>query len=108
MTIERFSIALLLLPGLALAAVVPPADLVLFHGNIHTQDSNRSVVQALAIRGNTIVAVGTAEFVSGLIGPKTQMVDLAGRTALPGIIDAHTHPPRARRNWTNATSATRS
>jgi len=70
----------------------PPADLVLLHGKIHTQDARRSVVQALALRGNTIVAAGTDQAVSALKGPKTQTIDLAGRTVLPGIIDAHTHP----------------
>ena len=69
-----------------------PANLVLLHGKVRTQDPNRSVAQAFAIRGNTIVAVGTDEFVSALIGPQTQTVDLAGQTVLPGIIDAHTHP----------------
>ena len=70
----------------------PAADLILLHGKVRTQDSNRSVAQAFAIRGNAIVAVGTDEFVSALIGPQTQTIDLAGQTVLPGIIDAHTHP----------------
>jgi predicted amidohydrolase YtcJ len=51
---------------------------------IHTQDSNRGVVQAMALRGNTIIAVGTDRVVSALNGPKTKTVDLAGRTVLPG------------------------
>ncbi len=70
----------------------PPADLVLLHGRIHTQDPSRSVVQALALRGNRIVAVGTDQAVSALIGPSTRSVDLSGKLVLPGIIDAHTHP----------------
>ena len=70
----------------------PPADLVMLHGRIHTEDANRSVAQALAIRGNKIVAVGTDEVVSALKGPNTRTMDLAGRVVLPGIIDAHTHP----------------
>jgi predicted amidohydrolase YtcJ len=91
--IHRSSIALALSIGIAVAAAAaPPADLVVLHGNIRTQDSNRNVAQALAIHGNTIVAVGTDQLVSVLIGPKTHTVDLAGRTVLPGIIDAHTHP----------------
>jgi len=73
-------------------AGTPPADLILLHGRIHTQDSNRSVVQAMALRGNTIIAVGSDQVVSALKGPKTKTVDLASRTVLPGIIDAHTHP----------------
>ena len=74
------------------AAADPPADIVLRHGKIHTQDPTRRVVQALALRGNTIVAVGTDQEVSVLIGPRTRTVDLGGRVVLPGIIDAHTHP----------------
>ena len=67
-------------------------DLVLLHGRIHTEDPGRTVAQAMAIRGNTIAAVGTDQMVSALIGPKTRTVDLGGRLVLPGIIDAHTHP----------------
>jgi predicted amidohydrolase YtcJ len=82
--------------SLALAAVTavaePPADLVVLHGKIHTEDTMRSVAQAMALRGNTIVAVGTDQEVSALIGPKTRTVDLGGRPVLPGIIDAHIHP----------------
>ena len=78
--------------GFAAAAAPVPADLVLIHGKIHTQDPSRSVVQALAVRGNTIVAVGTDQAVSALVGPNTRTVDLGGRVVLPGIIDAHIHP----------------
>ena len=74
------------------AAADPPADIVLRHGKIHTQDPTRRVVQALALRGNSIVAVGTDQEVSVLIGPRTRTVDLGGQVVLPGIIDAHTHP----------------
>jgi predicted amidohydrolase YtcJ len=74
------------------AAADPPADLVLLHGRIHTEDASRSVAQALAIRGNKIVAVGTDQLMSALKGPDTQEIDLEGRVVLPGIIDAHTHP----------------
>lgn len=66
--------------------------MVLLHGTIHTENAQRAVVQAVAIRGNSIVAVGTDEEVSALIGPATRRIDLHGRVVLPGIIDAHTHP----------------
>jgi predicted amidohydrolase YtcJ len=81
--------------GFAAAAAPAPADLVLIHGKIHTEDSGRSVVQAMAVRGNTIVAVGTDQAVSALAGPNTRTVDLGGRVVLPGIIDAHTHPAQS-------------
>ncbi len=92
-------VALALSLGFAFVATAqPPADLVVLHGIIRTQDSNRSVAQALAIRGNTIVAVGTDQSVSALIGPNTQTVDLKGQTVLPGLIDAHTHPAESARD----------
>jgi predicted amidohydrolase YtcJ len=84
-------IGLLLCAALA-AADVPAPDLVLLHGRIHTEDPGRTVAQAMAIRGNTIAAVGTDQTVSALIGPKTRTIDLGGRLVLPGMIDAHTHP----------------
>lgn len=73
----------------------PPADFILMHGRIHTEDVNRSVAQALAVRGNTIEAVGTDRDVSVLVGPQTHVVDLRGRVVLPGMIDAHTHPAQS-------------
>jgi predicted amidohydrolase YtcJ len=82
--------------GIAAAAAAPaPADLVLLHGKIHTEDASRSVVQALAVRGNTIVAVGTDQTIGEFVGPSTRRVDLGGRVVLPGIIDAHTHPAQS-------------
>jgi predicted amidohydrolase YtcJ len=83
-----------LLLGFRLVAVAAdlPADVVLLHGRIHTEDSQRTVAQALALRGNTIVAVGSDQAVSALIGPKTHTIDLHGKLVLPGIIDAHIHP----------------
>src|SRR5215469_1623668 len=81
------------LSHLAMAASeAPRADLILLHGRIHTEDPTRSVVQALAVHGNSIVAVGSDPEVSALAGPKTKSVDLRGRVVLPGIIDAHIHP----------------
>jgi predicted amidohydrolase YtcJ len=74
------------------ADVSQPADLVLLHGRIHTEDPGRSVVQALAVRGNSIVAAGSDAQLQALVGPQTQLLDLLGRVVLPGIIDAHTHP----------------
>ena len=73
----------------------PPADLVLLHGRIHTIDSNHSVVQALAVRGNTIVFVGRDADAKAFVGPRSHLVDLHGRVVLPGMIDAHTHPAQS-------------
>jgi predicted amidohydrolase YtcJ len=79
-------------PSAAQPTAETPPDLVLLHGRIHTEDVQRSIAQAIAVRGNSIVAVGTDQQVAALAGPHTRSVDLQGRVVLPGIIDAHTHP----------------
>jgi predicted amidohydrolase YtcJ len=81
------------------AAAPSPADLVLLHGRIHTEDAGRSVAQALAVRGNSIVAVGSDQEVSALVGPATRKVDLGGRVVMPGIIDAHVHPAESAQDF---------
>ncbi|MDX1390695.1 MAG: Asp-tRNA(Asn)/Glu-tRNA(Gln) amidotransferase subunit GatC, partial [Acidobacteriota bacterium] len=67
------------------------ADRVLVNGNIITVDARDSVVEALAIRGGRIVAVGTTAEIEALAGPDTERIDLAGRTATPGLLDLHCH-----------------
>ena len=81
--------------GFASEAATAPADLVLVHGKIHTEDATRSIVQAMAVRGNSIVAVGTDEAIRAYVGQNTRTLDLGGRVVLPGIIDAHTHPAQS-------------
>lgn len=70
---------------------VQPADLVLRNGKIATVDSAKPEAQALAARGDTIVAVGTNEEIAPYVGPSTRVIDLAGKLAVPGLIDAHGH-----------------
>jgi predicted amidohydrolase YtcJ len=76
-----------------------PADLIFLHGRIHTEDAKRSVAQALAVRGNTVIAVGTDQEVSAYTGPGTRAIDLGGKVVLPGIIDAHTHPAESAQDF---------
>ncbi|MFE2264002.1 amidohydrolase [Streptomyces griseosporeus] len=71
-----------------------PADLVLVGGPVHTVDPARSRATAVAVRGGRIAAVGHDE-VRDLIGPRTEVVDLAGKLLLPGFQDAHVHPQGA-------------
>lgn len=89
--------------GLVLSAVAStqnaPADLILLHGRIHTEDAKRGIAQGLAVRGNTIIAVGTDRDVRAWAGPGTRTVDLAGKIVLPGIIDAHTHPAESAQDF---------
>ncbi|RLK52651.1 amidohydrolase [Microbacterium telephonicum] len=67
------------------------ADLVFTGGPVFTADTVRSRASAVAVRAGRIVAVGGDE-VRGLIGPSTEVVDLAGRMLVPGFQDAHVHP----------------
>ena len=67
-------------------------DLALLNGKIITVDENDSIVQAVAVKDNKIVAVGTSKEINTLVGEKTKIIDLQGKTAMPGIIDSHTHP----------------
>ncbi len=64
------------------------ADLVLVNGKVITVDPKDTIAEAVAVKGNRIVAVGD---VSAWRGPKTQVIDLKGRPLLPGFIDAHSH-----------------
>lgn len=83
-------LALTLLAALSSGQQSPP-DLILLNGKIFTSDSAHSFVEALAIRGERIMAIGTAERVRMLAGPQTKRMDLAGRVVIPGINDAHHH-----------------
>ena len=69
----------------------PTADLVLFNGRIVTQDERRSMVQALAIKDGRVMATGSDAEITCY---KALQVDLRGRTAIPGLIDSHSHPIR--------------
>jgi len=68
-----------------------PADLVLTNGKIMTVEETAPEVGALAVSGDRIVAVGTAEKIKRYIGSSTRVIDLKGRTAVPGFIDSHAH-----------------
>lgn len=67
------------------------ADLVLRGGKIVTVDENFSIQEAVAVRKNKIVFVGTNEEVEAFIFPNTTVIELEGKLALPGLIDAHAH-----------------
>ena len=84
------ALALVLAAGAAGAKTVP-ADTVLHHGTILTVDGRDRVVSAMAIRGGRIVALGSDKAIAAFIGKRTKVIDLAGRTATPGMIDAHAH-----------------
>jgi predicted amidohydrolase YtcJ len=68
-----------------------PADLVLRNGKIVTVDDSRPVAEAVAIRGDTIAAVGSNQEIRAYVGAATRVIDLRGALATPGFIDAHVH-----------------
>lgn len=68
------------------------ATLVMKNGNVITMDDDNKVAQAIAIRNNVIVYVGSNKGVNRFISDATQVIDLQGETVLPGFIDAHVHP----------------
>jgi hypothetical protein len=68
------------------------ADLILKNGNIATLDEAGRFVSALAARDGRIVAMGAFDALASLEGPGTRVIDLQGRTAIPGIVDSHCHP----------------
>ena len=66
-------------------------DKILYHGTIYSMDPRHSVVEAVAVRGDKILAVGTLEEVKATVGSKPVMVDLHGGYLLPGLVDSHNH-----------------
>jgi predicted amidohydrolase YtcJ len=71
------------------------ADLVVRNAKVVTLDGSSRIASALAVREGKIVAVGEADAVSAWIGDGTRVVDAAGRTVVPGLIDSHIHAIRA-------------
>jgi predicted amidohydrolase YtcJ len=67
------------------------ADLILLNGKVVTMDDSDQVAEAVAIKGGRIAAVGSDATVQSLAGRSTKVIDLAGRLALPGLVDAHSH-----------------
>lgn len=98
--------ALTLLAALALGACAgrqaPPveAQLVYTNGNVLTVDKNNAAVQAVAIRDGKILAVGPSNAIAAYVGANTKVVDLQGKTMIPGIYDAHSHFAVARNTGT--------
>ncbi|MGA2993649.1 amidohydrolase [Bradyrhizobium sp.] len=106
----HFFVLMVWMGVLGAAAAADPADLLLVNGKIITQDATSSVAEALAIEAGHIAATGSATELRKLAGPSTQVIDLGGRTVIPGLIDSHIHAIRAgfryatEVNWEGATS----
>lgn len=78
--------------GLAPAAPLPPATPIIFHnGVVLTMEEGAPPAQAIALADGKILAVGDDASILALQTPETQVIDLQGRTLMPGFVDAHTH-----------------
>lgn len=84
----RFAVLLLC----ALAASAQPADTIYHNGKIITVSKAQPVAQAVAVRGNKFLAVGSNDEVMKTRGPATKVIDLKGRAVVPGLIENHVHP----------------
>jgi predicted amidohydrolase YtcJ len=99
-------LALTMVVGGAVAASVsvraqqPVADLVLTNGKIITVDDQFRIAQAVAVRGDRIIAVGTNQDINKLAGPNTRRIDLKGKSMVPGLIDNHAHFQEEGAYWT--------
>lgn len=72
-----------------------PADFILRNAKVTTVDAKFSLAQAIAVRGDKILAVGSNADIAKLAGPSTRIVDAKGRMVIPGLMDSHTHPSGA-------------
>ena len=88
---KRFWIVFVSISLLACAPVEEPADLVLMGGRIVTMDDSYPEATALAARDGLLLAVGTDREVDNFIGESTEVIDLGGALAVPGLIEGHAH-----------------
>ena len=80
-------------------AATNKADLILYNARIATQDDQRSFAEAVAIKGNRFLAVGTEKEIMAYRGDQTKVLNLNRRTVIPGINDSHTHLIRGGLNY---------
>jgi predicted amidohydrolase YtcJ len=86
---------LALVCGIALPAAAQAPDTILVNGKIVTLDARSTIATALAIANGRIAATGSNDDVRKLAGSSTRVIDLRGRTVIPGLIDSHLHAIRA-------------
>src|SRR5688572_11261728 len=71
--------------------IMTTADLIITNGRVLTLDGNRPHAEALAITGNRIAALGSKAEIAAWKGSSTRVIDAAGNTVMPGIIESHIH-----------------
>ena len=67
------------------------ADIIIQNGRVLTVNQSNEIAEAVAIRGNQILAVGSSSEMEEYLGPDTQVIDAEGKSVLPGFVDAHIH-----------------
>src|SRR5688572_28163518 len=77
--------------AIAPAAFAQQADVIITNARVYTADAARPRAEAVAIRGDRIVFVGSAHEAAMMRGASTRVIDVAGKTVIPGMIDAHGH-----------------
>ena len=80
------------LAGSVSSSAAEPADFIVRNAKVATVDAKFSLAQAVAVRGDKILAVGSNADIAKLAGPSTRTVDAKGRLVIPGLMDSHTHP----------------
>lgn len=90
---QRF-IPSLLVAALAFSSMeaMAAADLLLFNGKVYTAEPGQPLAQAVAVADGKILKVGSNAEIKALAGADTQLIDLAGKVLMPGMIDTHSHP----------------
>ncbi|MEO6869782.1 MAG: amidohydrolase family protein [Ginsengibacter sp.] len=90
--LPTFSLLLLYLLLAQLTITAQTADIIITNGKVFTSDISKLYVQAIAIKGNKIIASGTNEAILKFADSKTKKIDVQGKTVVPGFNDAHDHP----------------
>ncbi len=67
------------------------ADLVVINANVRTMDPRKPVAEAVAVKGKKIIKVGTNQEITRVVGKRTKVISLEGKTVVPGLIDTHVH-----------------
>jgi predicted amidohydrolase YtcJ len=98
-TIAAVLIALLAIAWSTPGSAQPAADTVLLGGKIVTVDDRFTIVEALAVKDGRVIAVGSTTEIEKFKGAATRVLDLGGRTVIPGLIDNHAHFMRAAEYW---------
>lgn len=89
--LNRFLPITLIVAMFSCGPTIDPADKIITNANIYTVDEDRPQAQAVAIRADTIMAVGSVEEIMAFKGETTEVIDLEGKTMTPGLIESHAH-----------------